>query len=305
MAPVLPSAPPVPSSTAAPSAVAKRKSRTGYFLLFPGMTWLAVFFAIPFVTLFVTSLQSPVPGKTGRYQLGLEVGNYVTALSEYWPAFVRSFAYAGIATALALIIGYPLAYFIAFRSGRWRGLMLVLVIAPFFISFLLRTLAWKQLFSDEGPVVGFLSALSILPEGAAITGSAFAVVFGITYNFIPFMTLPLYSSIERLDLRLLEASNDLYAGSFTSFRKITVPLTMPGIISGTLLTFIPASGDYVNASANFLGSTSTTMIGNVIEANFLVLQNYPHAASMSLILMSAILILVSAYVFKSGTDDLL
>jgi spermidine/putrescine transport system permease protein len=165
--------------------------------------------------------------------------------------------------------------------------------------------AWKQLLADEGFIVGTMKALAIIPEDAFITGTSISVIFGLAYNFIPFMTLPLYASIERLDLRLLEAGSDLYAGPFTSFRKITVPLTMPGIISGTLLTFIPAAGDYVNASANFLGSTSTTMVGNVIEANFLVLQNYPHAASMSLILMAAILVLVSAYVYKSGTDDLL
>jgi spermidine/putrescine transport system permease protein len=221
---------------------------------------------------------------------------------------LRSFFYAATATLIALAIGYPLAYFIGVRLRPyplWQSLALVLVIAPFFISFLLRTVAWKQLLADEGFIVGTMKALAIIPEDAFITGTSISVIFGLAYNFIPFMTLPLYASIERLDLRLLEAGSDLYAGPFTSFRKITVPLTMPGIISGTLLTFIPAAGDYVNASANFLGSTSTTMVGNVIEANFLVLQNYPHAASMSLILMAAILVLVSAYVYKSGTDDLL
>ena len=263
MAPVLPSAPLLESGAAPPSVVAQRKSRTGYFLLFPGMTWLGVFFAIPFVTLFITSLQSPVPGKTGRYQLGLEFGNYATALAEYWPAFVRSFAYAGIATALALIIGYPLAYFIAFRSGRWRGLMLVLVIA---------------------------------------LNTSIAVIAGLTYNFLPFMVLPLYAALEKIDPRLIEAANDLYASPATSFRKITWPLSMPGVVAGTLLTFIPAAGDYINAE--LLGSTKDRMVGNAIQTNFIEFRDYPTASALSFALMAAILILVFTYIRRAGTEDL-
>jgi spermidine/putrescine transport system permease protein len=221
---------------------------------------------------------------------------------------VRSFGFAALATIAALLIGFPLAYFIGITLRRWpllQALALVLVIAPFFISFLLRTLAWKQLFSDEGPVVGFLTSLSILPPGTAITGTAFAVVFGLTYNFIPFMTLPIYASLERLDLRYIEAGNDLYASPASTFMRVTLPLAAPGIMAGALLTFIPAAGDYINASREFLGSTDTAMIGNVIEANFLVLQNFPAAAALSLVLMAAILVVVSAYVRRSGTEELL
>jgi spermidine/putrescine transport system permease protein len=265
------------------------------------MTWLGVFFAIPFVTLFVTSLQSPVPGKTGRYQLGLEFGNYATALTEYWPAFVRSFAYAGIATALALIIGYPLAYFIAFRSGRWRGLMLVLVIAPSFASFLLRTYAWKTILADESPITTFFNALHLLPDGR-ILNTSIAVIAGLTYNFLPFMVLPLYAALEKIDPRLIEAANDLYASPATSFRKITWPLSMPGVVAGTLLTFIPAAGDYINAE--LLGSTKDRMVGNAIQTNFIEFRDYPTASALSFALMAAILILVFTYIRRAGTEDL-
>ena len=297
-----------PSGVSTEPAVQK-KSRVVWFLLLPGLVYLGLFFITPLISLVITSVQTAPPGAfIGEYVNSFRWENYAEVLSMYGDHSLRSFFYAATATLIALAIGYPLAYFIGVRLRPyplWQSLALVLVIAPFFISFLLRTVAWKQLLADEGFIVGTMKALAIIPEDAFITGTSISVIFGLAYNFIPFMTLPLYASIERLDLRLLEAGSDLYAGPFTSFRKITVPLTMPGIISGTLLTFIPAAGDYVNASANFLGSTSTTMVGNVIEANFLVLQNYPHAASMSLILMAAILVLVSAYVYKSGTDDLL
>lgn len=297
-----------PSGVSAEPAVQK-KSRVVWFLLLPGLVYLGLFFITPLISLVITSFQTAPPGAfIGEYVNSFRWENYAEVLSMYGDHSLRSFFYAATATLIALAIGYPLAYFIGVRLRPyplWQSLALVLVIAPFFISFLLRTVAWKQLLADEGFIVGTMKAFAIIPEDAFITGTSISVIFGLAYNFIPFMTLPLYASIERLDLRLLEAGTDLYAGPFTSFRKITVPLTMPGIISGTLLTFIPAAGDYVNASANFLGSTSTTMVGNVIEANFLVLQNYPHAASMSLILMAAILVLVSAYVYKSGTDDLL
>jgi spermidine/putrescine transport system permease protein len=297
-----------PSGVSTEPAVQK-KSRVVWFLLLPGLVYLGLFFITPLISLVITSVQTAPPGAfIGEYVNSFRWENYAEVLSMYGDHSLRSFFYAATATLIALAIGYPLAYFIGVRLRPyplWQSLALVLVIAPFFISFLLRTVAWKQLLADEGFIVGTMKALAIIPEDAFITGTSISVIFGLAYNFIPFMTLPLYASIERLDLRLLEAGSDLYAGPFTSFRKITVPLTMPGIISGTLLTFIPAAGDYVNASANFLGSTSTTMVGNVIEANFLVLLNFPAAAALSLVLMAFILVLVSAYVYKSGTDDLL
>ena len=213
-----------------------------------------------------------------------------------------------MATIFALLFSYPLAYFIGVKARRWpllQNLMLVLVIAPFFISFLLRTLAWKSILSDESFVITGLKALSLMAPDAHFTGTGAAVVFGLTYNFIPFMTLPLYSALERLDTRLLEAGSDLYSTPATTFFKVTVPLSMTGIVSGVLLTFIPAAGDYINASRDFLGGTGTAMIGNVIESNFLVTLNYPVAAALSIILMAVILVMVTVYVKRSGTEDLL
>jgi spermidine/putrescine transport system permease protein len=203
---------------------------------------------------------------------------------------------------LALAISYPLAYAIAFRSGVWKNFMLVMVIAPFFTSFLLRTLAWKQILGAEGPVVSVLQFLRILPADATITATAFSVIMGLTYNFLPFMTLPIYASLDRIDYRLLEASGDLYANSATTFRKVTLPLSMPGVVAGTLLTFIPASGDYINAQ--LLGSPGNFMIGNVINSRFFRVVDYPTAASLSFILMASILVLIVIYIRRAGTDEL-
>jgi spermidine/putrescine transport system permease protein len=298
------------STAEAPTQQAPRKkSRIALFLLLPGIAYLVLFFLTPLVSLLLTSLQAPLEfGDIGQYQYAFNWQNYVDVMSTYWPHILRSFGYALAATVFALLFSYPLAYFIGVTARRWpllQSLMLVLVIAPFFISFLLRTLAWKQILSDESFIITSLKALSLLGPDAHFTGTPFAVIFGLTYNFIPFMTLPLYTTLERLDLRYLEAGSDLYANPFTVFRKITLPLSMPGIVAGTLLTFIPAAGDYVNASRDFLGGPDTQMMGNVIEANFLVLLNYPAAAALSIILMAAILVLVGVYVKRSGTEDLL
>jgi len=299
------------SSTApvAPEPAVRRRSPIALFLLLPGALYLSLFFLVPFVSLILTSFQAPREfGDIGQYDYAFKWENYTAVVTTYLPQILRSFGYAAIATVLALLFGYPLAYFIGVKLRRyplWQALALTLVIAPFFISFLLRTLAWKQILSDEGPVVTVLNALTILPEGSHITGTPAAVIFGLTYNFIPFMTLPIYTSLERLDLRYVEAGGDLYASPVTTFARVTVPLSLPGVISGTLLTFIPASGDYINASSSFLGAPDTSMIGNVIEANFLQLQNYPTAAALSIVLMAVILVLVSVYVKRSGTEDLL
>ena len=290
---------PTPRAPAAP--VAQRSSRTGYLLLFPGIAWLGIFFAIPFVTLFMTSLQQPVPGKSGSYMFGLQFSNYVTAMSEYWPLFVRSFIYAGIATLLALAIAYPLAYFIAFRAGNWRSLMLVLVIAPSFASFLLRTYAWKTILSDEGIITTTLNSLHLLPDDR-ILNTGIAVIAGLTYNFLPFMILPLYAALEKIDPRLIEAAGDLYASPQKAFRKVTWPLSLPGVVAGTLLTFIPAAGDYINAA--LLGSTGDRMIGNAIQINFIQFRDYPTASALSFVLMAAILALVFTYIRRAGTEDL-
>jgi spermidine/putrescine transport system permease protein len=289
-------------------AVPRRRSWIALVLLLPGILYLVLFFIVPLISLLLTSLQTPSATAFGQYDYGFNWHNYVTSVSQYGTQIWRSFLYALLATVFALLFSYPLAYFIGVKARRWpllQSFMLILVIAPFFISFLLRTLAWKSILADEGPIVTGLKALSLMGPQAHITGEPVAVVFGLTYNFIPFMCLPLYTTLERLDIRYLEAGQDLYAGGFATFRKVTLPLSLPGIVSGTLLTFIPAAGDYVNASPEFLGGTSSTMIGNVIQSNFLVQLNYPAAASLSIVLMAVILIIVSVYVKRSGTDDLL
>jgi spermidine/putrescine transport system permease protein len=297
------------SSNAPASAKPTKSGKVVIALLAPGLAYLGAFFLTPLFALIMVSLEVPDPnGGYAEYVPAFEIGNYLYVISEYLPHILRSFGYALAATVLALVISYPLAYFIGVKARPWpllQKLMLTLVIAPFFISFLLRTLAWKQIFSNESWIVSGLHDLGLLAPTQYVVGTPFMVIFGLTYNFIPFMTLPLYTSLERLDLRYLEAGSDLYASPSKVFRKVTLPLSMPGIISGTLLTFIPIAGDYINASGDFLGSSSTSMIGNVIESNYLQINDYPSASALSVLLMGVILVLVSVYVKKSGTEDLL
>jgi spermidine/putrescine transport system permease protein len=280
-----------------------RKIRTPYLLLLPGFAFLFTFFILPIMNLAQTSTQTPVGGgDTGEYEQTLRFSNYLDAFLENKEQFGRSFVYATIATLLALAIAYPLAYAIALKGGKLKNFMLILVIAPFFTSFLLRTVAWKQILGEEGFVVPTLRTIGIISDSTTLTSTSFAVVMGMTYNFLPFMTLPLYASIDRIDPRTLEASGDLYANGFTTFRRVTLPLSMPGVVAGTLLTFIPAAGDYVNA--HILGSPNTKMIGNVIESRYFKIVDYPTAAALSFTLMAAILILVTVYVRKAGTEEL-
>ena len=286
---------------------ARRRSRFAWVLLAPGLAYLVLFFVAPVAVLLLFSFYERVPGgAVGQTTPAFRIANYTEAIVEYAPQFGRSFLFALIATVLTLAIGYPLAYVIAVRARNrplLQGLMLVMVIAPFFTSFILRTIAWKQILADESAVVAVLKAVAILPEGARLTATPFAVVAGLTYNFLPFMVLPLYANLERLDIRLIEAGADLYASPLSTFRHVTLPLTMPGIVSGSLLTFIPAAGDYVNSA--LLGTTGTSMIGNVIDARFFRVVDYPTASALSVILMVAILVLVGWYVRRAGTEDLL
>jgi spermidine/putrescine transport system permease protein len=279
------------------------KIRTPYLLLLPGFAFLFTFFILPIVNLAQTSTQTRIKdGDTGQYEQTLRFSNYIDAFVENKEQFGRSFVYALIATLVALAIAYPLAYAIAFKSGKYKNLLLVLVVAPFFTSFLLRTVAWKQILGEEGFVVPTLRSVGLISDNTTLTSTAFAVVAGMTYNFLPFMTLPLYASIDRIDPRTLEASGDLYANGFTTFLKVTLPLSAPGVVAGTLLTFIPAAGDYVNAA--ILGSPTTKMIGNVIESRYFKIVDYPTAAALSFTLMAAILILVTVYIRKAGTEEL-
>lgn len=271
-----------------------------YLLLLPGLLWLILFFVVPLVYMGELSLRTG--SLTEGYLFNWQVSNYSDVMSAYSQQFVRSFIYAGVATLLALLIAYPLSYAISFRGGKYRNLLLFLVVAPFFTTYLIRTIAWQTILTDQSPFVELLSSLGLTSNGRILDTPA-SVIAGLTYNFLPFMILPLYTSIDTLDRRLIEAAKDLYASSRAAFLKVTLPLTAPGIVAGTLLTFIPASGDYVNAY--FLGSRNQAMIGNVIQNNYLVTSNYPSAAALAFILMLVILIMVMIYIRFAGSEALM
>ncbi|MBN9104373.1 MAG: ABC transporter permease [Propionibacteriaceae bacterium] len=277
-------------------------------LLAPALVWLVVFFILPTISLASQSLQTG--DIDNGYTLTWNFATYVDALSRYWPQFLRSIIYAASATLGTLLLGYPLAWFIAHRSGRHKTTLLVLVVAPFFTNFLIRTLAWQIILTDGGPVAGFFRATGLttvlqavgLTDNDSLLYSQFAVICGLVYNFLPFMVLPLYTSLERLDTRLLDAAGDLYANGWNTFWKVIWPLSLPGVVSGTLLTFIPAAGDYINSK--LLGNTQTVMIGQIIDSQFLRVLDYPIAAALSFILMAAIITLVAVYVRAAGTEEL-
>ncbi|HTU15197.1 MAG TPA: ABC transporter permease [Solirubrobacterales bacterium] len=272
-----------------------------YGLLAPGLIWLVLFFVIPMY--FMGELSLKTGSLESGYQLTWAWSNFTDGISDYSTQFGRAFGYAGIATLLSLLIGYPLAYAIAFKGGRWKNLMLFAVIAPFFTTYLIRTIAWKTILDDSSPAVGVLKFLHVVPEDGRVLATGAAVIAGLTYNFLPFMVLPLYAALESLDRRFIEAAKDLYCSTAQTFLRITLPLTMPGIIAGVLLTFIPASGDYVNAT--FLGGTSQAMIGNVIQSKFLVINDYPEAAAISFTLLIAILAALLVYIKFAGSEALM
>lgn len=277
-----------------------RRNRAPYLLLIPGGLWLLFFYFVPMARLVYVSLQE------GTFETGLEFtwnwANYTAAFERFGSQFIRSFVYAGSATVAALLIAYPLAYGIAFRGGRYKNLLLVLVLMPFLTPFLLRTLAWKIILADSGIVVETLQTIGVLPSNGRLLATGWAVVAGITYNFLAFMTLPIYVSLEKIDSSLMEAAADLYANWRTTFIKVVLPLSRPGIVAGTLLTLIPAAGDFVNAQ--LLGNPQQLMIGNVIDSRFLRVVDYPTASALSFTLMLAILALIIPYVRKVGTEDL-
>ncbi len=276
-----------------------RRRIVPYFLLGPGTIWLVIFFVVPLYYLAKLSLES---GVVGSLEFSWNWSNYSEALSAYDTQFVRSFLYAGAATLLALLIAYPLAYAIAFKAGRWRNVMLFAVVAPFFTTYLIRTIAWETILSDESPVAEFLHTIGLAPSGH-ILATSWAVIAGLTYNFLPFMILPIYASLERIDVRLIEAGKDLYASAAQSFWRVTLPLSAPGIVAGTLLTFIPAAGDYVNAQ--FLGGAGNRMIGNVIQSLYLSQADYPSAAALSFVLMALIMVAVVVYIRLAGSEALM
>jgi spermidine/putrescine transport system permease protein len=283
--------------------VPARLKRAGlpYLLLLPGLGWLLIFFAIPLAYMAFESL------KSGTLDTGFlftwEFSTYTDAISDFSEQIIRSFQYAGMATVAAVLIGYPLAYVIAFRGGRWRNALLLAVIAPFFVTYLIRTLSWQTILSDSGTVVNLFQAVGLVADDGRLLDTTASVVAGITYNFLPFMILPLYASLERIDGRLLEAGYDLYGRRRDVFLRITLPLSMPGLVAGTLLFFIPATGDFINAE--LLGTPNQYMIGNVIQSRFLEVTDYPTAAALSFILMAIMLAVVTVWARIAGTEALL
>jgi spermidine/putrescine transport system permease protein len=280
--------------------VALRRRLIPYFLLGPGILWLILFFVVPMYFMGRLSLES---GIFPQFQFDWSFSNYSDALSAYDTQFFRAFEYSAAATVLSLLIAYPLAYAIAFRGGRWKNAMLLAVIAPFFTTYLIRTLAWETILSDNGFVVNTMQTLGLVSEDGRLLATTGAVIAGLTYNFLPFMILPIYASLERMDHSLIEAGKDLYASSRKAFLKVTLPLSMPGVVAGTLLTFIPATGDYINAQ--FLGGARQAMIGNVIQSLYLKQTDYPAAAALSFILMATMLVIVFIYIRFAGTEALM
>jgi spermidine/putrescine transport system permease protein len=280
--------------------VALRHRLIPYGLLGPGILWLILFFVVPLYFMGRLSLES---GIFPEFHFDWNFSNYSDALSTYDTQFVRAFEYSAAATVLALLIAYPLAYAIAFRGGRWKNAMLLAVIAPFFTTYLIRTLAWETILSDNGFVVNTLQTLGLVSNDGRLLATTGAVIAGLTYNFLPFMILPIYASLERMDTSLIEAAKDLYASSRKAFLKVTLPLSLPGVVAGTLLTFIPATGDYINAQ--FLGGAKQSMIGNVIQSLYLKQTDYPAAAALSFILMAIILIIVFIYIRFAGSEALM
>ena len=292
-----------PTVDAVAGPTRQRRKLTGYWLILPAAVWLGLFFVIPFYSLLAASLFDPKGSVLTGYDVTYHWANFSNAFSDYWRQLWRSLWYAGLATFFCLVLGYVLAYAIAFKAGRWKNLMLVLVIAPFFTSFLIRTLAWQLILADQGWVADRLRDLHLLAADGRLLATPLAVVTGLTYNFLPFMVLPLYAALEKIDPRLLEAAGDLYASPIRAFFKVTWPLSLAGVVAGTLLTFIPAAGDYINAQ--LLGNTQTRMIGNVIQDLFTDAGDYPAAAALSMTLMILITAMVFVYIRRVGTEDLL
>jgi spermidine/putrescine transport system permease protein len=283
-------------------ALARRRRTAAYLQLAPGGLYLVVGFIVPLIIIIYTSLSTSGLFSTGgKSVFSWEWANYGTALSQYGDIYVRSLMYAGIATVLCIGLAYPMAYWIAFYGGRWKSTLFMLILVPFFVSFVIRTVQWNFILGTNGLVFGPLKSLGWIPQDFTVLRTPVAVIAGITYNFMPFAALPLYVSLERIDRRLVEAAKDLYATKDMAFRKIVVPLSFPGIFAAIILTFVPATGDYVNAVV--LGGPRTTMIGQIIQDFFLVRHEYPVAAALSVILMAGMLVIALIYARVLGTED--
>jgi spermidine/putrescine transport system permease protein len=291
---------PAPQPRESTHALSARRRATGYYLLVPGAFWLTLFLVLPLLILVYTSLQSGGIF-SGGFHFTWAFSNYTDAISQNSKFFIRSVGYSIIVTALALLLAYPMMYWIAFYGGRWKSSLLLLILIPFFVSFIIRTIQWKFLLADNGLILGPLKSIGLLPDNYHVLATPVAVVAGITYNFLPFTALPLYVALERIDRRLVEAAKDLYSSRWESFRYVVWPLSLPGVFAAFLLTFVPATGDYINAEV--LGGPTTTMIGNIIQTQFLVQNDYPVASAMSVVLMAMMLVLGTIYARILGTED--
>jgi spermidine/putrescine transport system permease protein len=274
---------------------------TPYLLGLPGGLWLAIFFVIPILVMLSLSLQS------GNVEEGFRLtwrwANYADAWTNFHTQFVRSIVFGLIVTVISLVLAYPMAYWIAFYGGSRKSTYLFLILLPFFVSFVIRTASWKFILADEGIVLGPLKDAGLLPRDFHILATATAVIGGLTYNYLPFMVLPLYVALERVDPSLVEAAHDLYASRAQAFRRVVLPLSLPGVFAGVLITFVPVTSDFVNNG--ILGGTRTTMIGNVIQTQYLTFNDYPLAAAMSFMLMAALLVGIFAYARTLGTEQVL
>ena len=278
-----------------------RRRLIPYGLLAPGAIWLIVFFVVPMYFMAEMSLRSGIPNTPEGFTFSWEFANYSDALAGRGSQIARTFYFSGAATIIALLIAYPLAYAIALKvNPRWRLPLLFAVIAPFFTTYLIRTIAWETILYDDSPIVDVLKFVGVVPDDGRVLATSGAVIAGLTYNFLPFMILPIYASLERIDTRLIEAGRDLYASARQAFLRVTLPMTMPGVVAGVLLTFIPASGDYINAE--FLGGANNTMLGNKIQSTYLEEGDYPEAAALSFLMMAAVLVVVLIYLRVAGTE---
>jgi spermidine/putrescine transport system permease protein len=280
--------------------LAKRRRRVAYGLLGPGAIYLAIAFIVPLILIVYTSLQSGGL-LSGGYRFTWAFENYADAFSSSKTYFARSLLYAGLATLFSILLAYPMAYWIAFYAGRWKSTLFFLILVPFFVSFVIRTVQWNFILADDGVLFGPLKSVGLLPDDFRVLAGPVAVVAGITYNFLPFTALPLYVALDRIDKRLVEAAKDLYASRFQAFRKVVLPLSFPGLFAALILTFVPATGDYVNSTV--LGSNRTFMVGQVIQTKFLRQADYPEAAALSVILMLGMLVIALAYAKVLGTED--
>jgi spermidine/putrescine transport system permease protein len=269
-------------------------------LVLPSLFWLVVFFALPLLIVFVYSFLKR--GPYGQIVWEFNPQNYVRFFDPlYLKIFARSFKIAGITTLVCFLLGYPMAYWLARRPPRWRNTLLLLLMIPFWTNFLVRTYAWILILRDTGLINNALMGLGLISDPLPLFGNDFAIIIGLVYGWFPDMVLPCYAAIERLDFSLVEAAQDLGANEIRSFARVILPLTLPGVIAGSILVFIPSLGAYI--TPDLLGGAKSVMIGNVIQSQFLSVRDYPFGSAFSFVLMAMMLLATLLY-FRVGARTL-